>query len=233
MALIKPEDLTNRKFEIQEGRLRFFAAEKAVFVVGQFESHHQILQVVFSRKDGSIFLSTPYFGSGSGVVCSASVPLKPPYTISLDDGGKVTSHLVKLSHHPDGRVHFSQSGKVRTEIRRQAFPLADSIGQVFALHVYHPTAFAPIEFAKQKLDRVYLRTVFKQRLPEAIMIVGEWRRKVDIEANTETPSTVVPSVTSAMHRRTGQLSIVTLLGQPVGWPLRDHLLVLLPRPLNS
>lgn len=231
MALIKPTELGNKRFEVQEGRVRFFAAEKAVFVVGGYESHHQICQIQFNKKDGGIFVSTPYCGSGSGVVSNAVVGKGPTYTIALDPGGKVTSHLVKLSHHPDGEVHFSQTGKVVTEIRRKSFRLVDSIGEVFALHVYQPKQFEPLDLAQQKKDRVYLRNVFKGDFPSAITVAGQWRRKADIEANTEPLDGVVPPVTTVKHRKTAVESVVTLLGQPKGWPLRNHVLMLsVPQP---
>lgn len=47
--------------------------------------------------------------------------------------GKVTSHIVKYSHHPDGNAHFSQDGKIRTEIRKKSFPLGDLISHFFTL----------------------------------------------------------------------------------------------------
>lgn len=230
MTIIKPSDLGNRRFRVQEGRVQYFAARMAVFVVGDYESRHQICQIIFNKKDGSIFLSTPYFGSGSGVVSNARIGTGPPFTLHLEDGGKVTSHLVKLSHHPDGRVHFSQSGKVKTEIVRESFPLVGSIGKVFELHVYHPREFEPVNPAEQKSDRVYLWNIFRRGLPSAITVVGEWRRKADIAANMEPPTGVVPPVTRVKHRKTGVESLVSLLGQPPEWPLRDHVLMLSCHP---
>jgi len=96
--------------------------------------------------DGSLFVSTPYFGTGSGIVTRASIGSGSPYTISLRQGGSVTSHLVKLSHHPNGRVHFSQTGKVKTEIIRQSFRLVDSIGGV-ACRASRPTDRMAVEEA--------------------------------------------------------------------------------------
>ncbi|MFQ5992980.1 MAG: hypothetical protein ACE5NA_11140 [Nitrospiraceae bacterium] len=138
----------------------------------------------------------------------------------------VTSHLVKLSHHPHGRVHFSQTGKVKTEIIRPSFRLADSIGEVFELHIYHAAGFEALDLAMRKTDRVYLRYVFKGALPAALTITAEWRRKAAVQANTDPPNGIVPPVTSVKHRKTGVESLVTLFGQPPGWPLRDHVLML-------
>lgn len=52
-------------------------------------------------------------------------------TLDLRDGGKVTSHLVKYAHHPDGEAHFSQTGKVLTQVRRRAMPLDGIEGHCF------------------------------------------------------------------------------------------------------
>lgn len=57
-------------------------------------------------------------------------------------------------------------------------------------------------------------------------IRAEWRRKAAIEENTDPPNGIVPPVTAVKHRKTGAESLVALLGQPTGWPLRDHLLML-------
>jgi hypothetical protein len=57
--------------------------------------------------------------------------------VNYMEEGKATSHLVKYSHHPSGRVQFSQDGKVLTKIRRDAeFPLGEpgSAGDGHRLH---------------------------------------------------------------------------------------------------
>ena len=235
MAIIKPSDLDNQRYIVQQGRIRYFAAKKAVFVISGYDANYQICQIIFNKKDGSIFISTPYFGSGSGVVTSASLGAGPPYNISLNEDGKVTSHLVKLSHHPDGRVHFSQSGKVITKIKRTSFPLASTIGIIFELHVYFPVFFEALDLAKQKTNRVYLFNKFI-RVPNAVKIVGEWRRKSSIEGNTASPTDVVQAVTTVKNRKTGVGFMASLFGQPDDWPLTDHVLMLycLPTtPLNN
>ena len=226
MAIVRPSDIGNRQYEVQEDNLQFFAAKMSVVVVGDSESKHQICQIVFGKKDGSIYLSTPYFGAGHGVVTNAAIGNGPPYKISLADRGKVTSHLVKLAHHPDGEVHFSQKGKVKTEIRRTSFPLSTSIGHIFQLHIYYPRAFARISFAEQKTKRAYLWHQFRHGLPMALSITGEWRRKDALKANTDPPGGTIRPVTTVRHRRTGDESLVTLVGQPAAWPLTDHVLTL-------
>jgi hypothetical protein len=55
--------------------------------------------------------------------------------VNIECGGKVTSHLVKYSHHPDGRAHFSQDGKILTAIKRQSIALDRQNGHMFTLYI--------------------------------------------------------------------------------------------------
>jgi hypothetical protein len=130
---------------------------------------------------------------------------------------------VKLSHHPDGNVHFSQDGKIVTAVRRRTFPLATSIGLVFQLHIYHPEKFEEVTKAKKR--RAYLPFVFEERLPQAITIFAEWRRRRAMEANLDPPNGVAGPVTQIINRKTGVASTVFFLMQPDRFALHDHLLI--------
>lgn len=46
-----------------------------------------------------------------------------------------TTMRPKYSHHQDGRAHFSQDGKIRTSITRQACPIREMDGHAFTLHI--------------------------------------------------------------------------------------------------
>ena len=52
------------RWQMQEGRLRFIAASRAVVVVSTSLAHYKVCQIVFSRRDGSVFVTFPYFTSG-------------------------------------------------------------------------------------------------------------------------------------------------------------------------
>ena len=96
--------------------------------------HRKLFQVQFARRDGSVFVSFPYFSGSTGVASLVQWPpdTSPTTLLSLEPGGKVTSHLVKYSHHPNGRAHFSQDRRVRTVVQKMATPLADLEGKGFA-----------------------------------------------------------------------------------------------------
>lgn len=105
---------------------------------------HRVAKVKFAC-DGSIYVMFPGFPKQSGLVGQLRIPPgpNPPLTLSLADSGRVTSHLVKYSHHPDGRAHFSQDGKVVTEIKRQAVPLALQHAHLFTVQLQGLNAGAP------------------------------------------------------------------------------------------
>lgn len=84
---------------------------------------HRILKVLFHR-DGSVFVMFPSFKENEGLVGKIRFAAgAKSATFSLAKHGKITSHLVKYSHHPDGRAHFSQDGLVKTEIKKQSVSL--------------------------------------------------------------------------------------------------------------
>jgi hypothetical protein len=102
-------------------------AERVVCAVRAGQLRVKAFQVVF-HKDGSFFISFPYFRHRTGILSISSIPANGlrESQVNLEHGGKVTSHLVKYSHHVDGRAHFSQDGKVFTAIKR---PLLAGIGK--------------------------------------------------------------------------------------------------------
>src|SRR6266480_784022 len=102
----------------------------------------KLFQVFFGR-DGSLFVTFSYFGHRTGILAAVTIPGNGQNTsqVNLQVGGKIASHLVKYSHHPDGRAHFSQTGKVRTEIKRQSVALNVQHGHIFSLLVQGLNAF--------------------------------------------------------------------------------------------
>ena len=95
------------------------------------------MQITFSKKDGTLYVHFPYYAHSQGIASLVTwIPDNPPpANLSLIEGGKVTSHLVKYSHHPDGRAHFSQDGKVYTSIKKQSLPINMIDGHVFSVQI--------------------------------------------------------------------------------------------------
>ena len=152
-------------------------AKKYVVSIQTPEGHYKVDQIVCAN-DGSLFVTLPYYKNSNGTVTHAKLHRNLPYPQSLDLGicGNVTSHLVKYSHHTDGRVHFSQDGKVLTSIKTQSIELNKANGHIFTIQLQGLKDFTNIVSKDQKPDKkkFLLEYCFKKKEPEAIKILGFW-----------------------------------------------------------
>jgi hypothetical protein len=108
----------------------------------------------------------------------------------------LASHLVKYSHHPDGRAHFSQDDKVRTVIRRQSVPLYEQQGHIFTVLIQGLRAFEAAAASKENKISAKPATVTFQiadRFPKAIRIIGRWYWIEDLNFDPR-PASVGPVV---------------------------------------
>lgn len=206
--------------------LRYLAARKLTLCVGTPLAVHKLAQVTFGKK--GIFVQCPHFRATSGIASRVELgpEVGPPYHLKLDEHGKVTSHLVKLSHHVDGAVHFSQAGRVRTEIRRRSFRLDRSIGTVFHLSAFWLSDFEVRKSGKLDSDRAYIQFRSMGSHGFAVQFEGEWRRKKAMVANFDPPGGHAGPETRLIHRRTGREVQAFFVGTPLGAPFQDHVLVL-------
>jgi hypothetical protein len=126
-----------------------FLSERVVVTVTADGHRHKICQIVFG-KDGSLYLTFPYFKHTEGLLAEATVDGPPgaETLIDLAKKGKVASHLVKYSHHTSGEALFSQTSKVKTVVRRQSVPLAEQQGHIFTLIVQGLRSFESLGAAK-------------------------------------------------------------------------------------
>lgn len=153
-------------------------SERVVVTVTADGHRHKIMQIVFA-KDGSFFVTFPYFKHTEGLLAEVTVEGPPgaQTVMNLAEKGKVASHLVKYSHHTDGEAHFSQDGKVKTEIRRQSVPLTEQQGHIFTVIFQGLRAFESVSAAKEtamSAKRTTLTLAIKDRFPKAVRIVGRW-----------------------------------------------------------
>lgn len=157
-----------------------FRSEKYVVAVGIGHRRYKTLQIIFGKKDGSLFVNFPYFKYVRGLVSVVTFPGGNKHTaeLSLEPGGKVTSHRVKYSHHPDGIAHFSQDGRVYSVVRKQSIPLAKAEGHIFTVQLQQVDSFEEANEEKDRGRHTPTRTVltfnFNQDTPEAVKIVGRW-----------------------------------------------------------
>ena len=148
-------------------------AERVVCTVRARQLRVKAFQIVF-HKDGGFFISFPYFRHRTGLLSVSSIPANGSRKsqVNLEYGGKVTSNLVKYSHHVDGRAHFSQDGKIFTAIKRQSIALDKQHGHIFSLLIQGLAAFDPARDEVQSTKRAAIE--FAMEAPEAIKFVGRW-----------------------------------------------------------
>lgn len=103
-------------------------------VAEQGGNRHRLIKVHFQR-DGSVFVYFPGFTLTNGLLGILRSTRMGSENVNLADGpfSRITSNMVKLAHHSDGEAHFSQTGKVLTEVRRKSVPLDRQTGHLFTI----------------------------------------------------------------------------------------------------
>jgi hypothetical protein len=213
----------NTRFLRQRGRLKLFVAESATIAARLPSGYTQLCQVGYLR-DGSIWIECPYLAVAQGIVAELKIPPneRSPTTYDLTSVGRFTGRPVKLSHHWSGLALFSKTAQVRSEIRREAFPLSGPIGRIFEFHVFLPHKFKHLTRLKPK--RLYLDFSAGEAVPEALLVRAEWRRKQGILENTDRKGGTVGPRTTWMTKRTGLVEPVAFFGAPLAYRVSDHVL---------
>jgi hypothetical protein len=180
----------------QAGNVAAIRSRRVVCAVRTADYHVKALQVFFG-KDGSLFITFPYYRHRVGLLSCSAIPAdgQRQSQVNLERGGKVTSHLVKYSHHPDGRAHFSQSGKIFTAVKRQSLALDRQHGHMFSLQIQGLQALEQAHPSKD-VGISQQRSVIDFRIdppPEAVKFVGRWLDVSRMRFSTPTP-TIGPEV---------------------------------------
>jgi hypothetical protein len=110
-------------------------SKKIIIGVERDGDCRKLCQIMFLR-DGSLTVSFPYFHQSECQLAIGTMPCAAVTpTLKIDKNVWASSHRVKYTHHLDGRAHFSQDGRIRTTVKRQAVPLTSAIGHLFTLSV--------------------------------------------------------------------------------------------------
>lgn len=215
----------NRRWERQEGQLRYFAAKEAMTTVIGPLAHHEAFLVTFSKKDGSIVVIPRLAGQEEGLVSRLRRPSSPgSSTVSYSERGRVTRHQVKYSHHLSGRAHFSLTGHTTNEVGKTSSRLDADDVRLFQFDAFWFSGLALLDNPKQA--RPYLPFAFSSGTPNGITIIGHWVRKAWVTGRLNDPNGVTGPSTEVMNRKTGAKSTVFFLGPPPGYPLDDRVLML-------
>lgn len=165
-------------------------ADRTVCVVKIGSKRYKVFQVVWGA-DGSLFITFPYFEHSEGILTASHLPGngKRETFIDLEEGGKVSSHRVKYSHHVGGEAHFSQDSKIITAIRRQSLPLGQQNGHIFTMQVQGLDALKNADPVKDAPRRDPKRSVvdFESPATKAIKFVGRWYDVSQIMLDRPTP----------------------------------------------
>ena len=188
--------LLNGNYTIEPDGLSTIRAEKYILSINTGKYQSKVLQIIF-HKDGSIFITFPYFPHTDGIVSLITFPpnIKGATNLSALDGGKATSHLVKYSYHPDGNVLFSQDGKVYTKIRKLCPPINQLQGPFFSARIQGLGYYEQINLEKEKTnkpqERAFVEAILEKRNPAAVKISGlVYQREIlrrDIKGNISEP----------------------------------------------
>jgi hypothetical protein len=177
-------------YGFQAGNIDAIRHERIVCVVKTGDLRAKAFQIVFWR-DGSLFITFPYFPHRIGLLSSTSIPATGmrEAQVNLEHGGMVTSHLVKYSHHTDGRAHFSQTGKIRTAVKRQSVALDRQHGHIFSLLIQGLKGLDiahPVKDVGASKKRVVVD--FEIEPAETIKFVGRWFDVNRMRFNNPTPT---------------------------------------------
>jgi len=200
-------------------------SERVVCVLKAGGLRSKAFQVGF-EEDGSLFIHFPYFKHRIGILSSSEIPANGERTadVNLEDGGKVTSHRVKHSHHADGRAHFSQDGKIFTAVKRQSIAIDKQNGHMFSLYIQGLHALDRVLADRDQQGLSPKRSVVDFQIDlatEAIKFVGRWLDINKIRVN-EPNATVGPS--HAMIDQDGVQMNSILIASPHGNP--THILAI-------
>jgi hypothetical protein len=192
----------------QAGNIDAIRAERVVCTVKIGDARWKVFQIFFG-KDRSLFITFPYYRHREGLLCASGIPPTDalnPQQINLAIGGKVTSHLVKYSHHPDGRAHFSQTGKIVTAIKRQSIDLDTQDGHMFSLNIQGVGSLDVADPLKDTNKGAKRQVVdFEVEPTEALKFVGRWYDVDRMRFNNPVPTIgpIVPLLDDAGVSRLG------------------------------
>lgn len=181
--------------------------------------HRRIAKVKFA-SDGGIYVFSPGFVRADGIACKAVVRAGAGITSSLDltENGKVTSHLMKYSHHKDGEAHFSQDGKVFTYIRRKSVPLESQRGHLFTIQLQKADSFPLLQSPRKK------QLTLMQPSEDGALKISAWRFHIE---DLGIPDNVTASMRpGGLQTSDGKMRQGLFVAPPIGTPFDDMALFL-------
>lgn len=113
-----------------------FGERHVVTIQSSVAGHRKIFSVGFG-KDGSVYVYLPYFSETDGILLrQVGRVVNGVALVERKELPHMTSSRVKFSYHPNGRAHFSQTGKVKTVVIGSLPPLLMHDGVLFQVQAY-------------------------------------------------------------------------------------------------
>lgn len=110
--------------------IRVLSADRYVIALKHASGYKKLFQIVCSN-DGSLYVAFPYTPFEASRLGKLKIEAHTGAARAGDDF-PVTTEKVKYSHHPSGVVHFSQSGRIKTDIRKRGLKFDDAQGHLFS-----------------------------------------------------------------------------------------------------
>jgi hypothetical protein len=209
---------------VQDGRLRYVAAGTTTIVAATSLGRFKLFKLMFG-SDGSIYIPFPYLETKRGLLSEVDPASEPDAkTLDLRRGGVVVEYDAKFSHHTSGIARFSKSGEQAILPRRRSFPLTGPNGLVFDFRLFWLRGFEIID--RRAASKDLLIELSFDNHPTSLRVWGEWRTKADILASTVGTSASVGPRSLAVRRVDRARVPFIFLGQPRGFPLQDHVLMI-------
>lgn len=140
-------------------------------------SQHYRIFCLFFRKDGGFNVSIPGYKIKNGVIGEC---ILKDSRIDLKEKGKAVSSVVKFAYPQDGKVHFSESGKIFSEFKtKNTLTLDENINQLFG---FYSQGYKNFLFEEKKRNSSSKEFSFyfdfsQMGKPESFRVLGRWYKK--------------------------------------------------------
>lgn len=185
--------------------LNAYNARRYVIAVRGADYASKLFQIAFG-KDGSLFVTLPYLKGFPGRLGVVNVPADhvDGASISFGNEAPVTSHLVKLSHHPSGTAHFSQDGKIHSSVRKEGMPLSSTNCHVFTVMIQGMQFFEQLSSKDRATEDRGIVPFGTSKAPDAVKLVGYMYSRAELARRTgNMTSPWVPCILPSGERRLG------------------------------
>lgn len=203
-----------------------FQSERFDIAIKHHDQYHKVLQILFGKNDGSLFVNFPFFLDSKGLLSVLTMDKDGSLKrdLSLSKNGKVTSQLVKYSHHPDGMTLFSQDQKVYTVIKKRSIPLEIYRGHIFTVTIQGIKGYKVVRKPKdvKYSEKQMLLTFDTSTLDDdTFKIVGRWYSDVEaLKLGLGADRTLITGTID------GKIQTACLLAAPVSYPLSNYTLLI-------